>query len=144
VGYVEGRDIFEGQVDVVVTDGFTGNVVLKSVEGAAEVILSIVREEVARSGLVARLGAAMMTKALRRLKKRTDYAEHGGAPLLGVEGVALICHGGSSAIAIKNAVYVAERFAQIGLGKELTAAIARHAFLWESDRPPVPSAEAMS
>jgi glycerol-3-phosphate acyltransferase PlsX len=144
VGYVEGRDIFEGQVDVVVTDGFTGNVVLKSVEGAAEVILSIVREEVARSGLVARLGAAMMTKALKRLKKRTDYAEHGGAPLLGVDGVALICHGGSSAVAIKNAVYVADRFAQIGLGKELTAAIARHAFLWESDSPPPARAEVVS
>jgi phosphate acyltransferase len=129
---------------VVVTDGFTGNVVLKSVEGAAEVILSMVREEVARSGLLAKLGAAMMTTALRRLKRRTDYAEHGGAPLLGVEGVALICHGGSSAIALKNAVYVAQDFAQRGLDKELTSAIARHAFLWESDTPPAPSAEAIS
>jgi glycerol-3-phosphate acyltransferase PlsX len=144
VGYVEGRDIFEGQVDVVVTDGFTGNVVLKSVEGAAEVIMSMVREEVARSGLLAKLGAAMMTTALRRLKARTDYAEHGGAPLLGVNGVALICHGGSSAMAMKNAVRVADRFAQIGLGKELVAAIARHAFLWETDTPPVPSVEAIS
>jgi glycerol-3-phosphate acyltransferase PlsX len=144
VGYVEGRDIFKGEVDVVVTDGFTGNVVLKSVEGAAEVILSMVREEVARSGLLARVGAALMTKALRRLKKRTDYAEHGGAPLLGVEGVALICHGGSSAIALKNAVYVADRFAQTGLGHESTAAIGRHAYLWESDTPPAPSAEAIS
>jgi glycerol-3-phosphate acyltransferase PlsX len=143
VGYVEGRDIFKGEVDVVVTDGFTGNIVLKSVEGAAEVILSMVREEVGRSGIVAKLGAAMMTKALRRLKKRTDYAEHGGAPLLGVEGVALICHGGSSAMAIKNAVYVARDFAQMGLDKELTTAIARHAFLWEST-PPAPPVEAIS
>jgi glycerol-3-phosphate acyltransferase PlsX len=142
VGCVEGRDIFKGEVDVVVTDGFTGNVLLKSVEGAAEVILSMVREEVMRSGLFARLGAALMTKALRRLKKRTDYAEHGGAPLLGVDGVALICHGGSSARAIKNAVYVADRFAQIGLGQELSAAVGRHAFLWESVPPP--GAEAIS
>jgi phosphate acyltransferase len=132
VGYVEGRDIFKGDVDVVVTDGFTGNVVLKSVEGAAEAIMSMVREEVMRSGIVAKLGAALMTSALRRLKKRTDYAEHGGAPLLGVDGVALICHGGSSAVALKNAVYVADRFAQIGLGQELAVAIGRHRFLWET------------
>jgi phosphate acyltransferase len=132
VGYVEGRDIFKGEVDVVVTDGFTGNVVLKSVEGAAEAIMSMVREEVLRSGIIAKLGAALMTSALRRLKRRTDYAEHGGAPLLGVDGVALICHGGSNAKAIKNAILVAHRFAQIGLGKELTSAIGRHGFLWES------------
>jgi glycerol-3-phosphate acyltransferase PlsX len=138
VGYVEGRDIFKGEVDVVVTDGFTGNIVLKSVEGAAEAILAMVREEVGRSGILARLGAALMTSALRRLKRRTDYAEHGGAPLLGVNGVALICHGGSNAVALKNAVYVADRFAQIGLGQELAAAVARHGFLWESVPPPAP------
>lgn len=144
VGCVEGRDIFRGDVDVVVTDGFTGNVVLKSVEGAAEAILGMVREEVLRAGLLARLGAALMTSALRRLKKRTDYAEHGGAPLLGVDGVALICHGGSNATAIKNAVFVADRFAQSGLGKEVTSAVARHAFLWETVLPAPPSAGAMS
>jgi glycerol-3-phosphate acyltransferase PlsX len=132
VGYVEGRDIFRGDVDVVVTDGFTGNIVLKSVEGAAEAIMAMVREEVMRSGIVAKLGAALMTSALRRLKRRTDYAEHGGAPLLGVDGVALICHGGSSAMAIKNAVWVADRFAQIGLGHELAAAIGRHGFIWDN------------
>jgi phosphate acyltransferase len=142
VGYVEGRDIFKGEVDVVVTDGFTGNVVLKSVEGAAEAMMAMVREEVMRSGLVAKLGAALMTSALRRLKRRTDYAEHGGAPLLGVEGVVLLCHGGSSSTALKNAVYVADRFAQIGLGKALTAAIGQHAFLWEST--PATSAGAVS
>jgi len=144
VGYVEGRDIFRGDVDVVVTDGFTGNVVLKSVEGAAEVMLSMVREEVAREGFLAKLGAALMTKALRRLKKRTDYAEHGGALLLGVDGVALICHGGSNSVALKNAVYVADRFAQIGFGHELADAVARHVFLWESAPPPEPNAEAAS
>jgi glycerol-3-phosphate acyltransferase PlsX len=144
VGYVEGRDIFKGEVDVVVTDGFTGNIVLKSVEGAAETMLAMVREEVSRSGILAKVGAALMTTALRRLKKRIDYAEHGGAPLLGVTGVALICHGGSSAMALKNAVFVADRFAQIGLGQELTAAIGRHTFLWESAPPAVPSAEAIS
>jgi len=139
VGYVEGRDIFRGQVDVVVTDGFTGNVVLKSVEGAAEVILDMVREEVARSGWLSKLGAALMTGALKRLRRRTDYAEHGGAPLLGVDGVALICHGGSNAMAMKNAVFVADRFAQMGLRKELTTAVVRHNALWDG-APPVAGA----
>jgi glycerol-3-phosphate acyltransferase PlsX len=139
VGYVEGRDIFRGEVDVVVTDGFTGNVVLKSVEGAAEAIMDMVREEVTRSGLLSKLGAAMMKGALKRLRKRTDYAEHGGAPLLGVDGVALICHGGSSAVAMKNAVFVADRFAQLGLRKELTEAVARHDALW-GGAPPVAGA----
>ena len=74
----------------------------------------MVREEVARSGFLSKLGAALMTGALKRLRRRTDYAEHGGAPLLGVEGVALICHGGSNAMAMKNAVFVADRFAQMG------------------------------
>jgi glycerol-3-phosphate acyltransferase PlsX len=141
VGYVEGRDIFKGEVDVVVTDGFTGNIVLKSVEGAVDVILGMVREEVTRSGLIARLAArALMGGALKRMRRRTDYAEHGGAPLLGVDGVALICHGGSNAMAMKNAVYVADRFAQIGLGKELAAAVGRHAFIWDG----APPAEAIS
>ena len=96
------------------TDGFTGNVVLKSVEGAAEVILDMVREEVARGGLLsqARRGADDR-RAASAASRRTDYAEHGGAPLLGVDGVALICHGGSNAMAIKNAVCVADRFAQM-------------------------------
>ena len=144
VGYVEGRDIFRGQVDVVVTDGFTGNVVLKSVEGAAEVILDMVREEVTRSGFLSKLGAALMTGALRKLRKRTDYAEHGGAPLLGVDGVALICHGGSNSMAMKNAVFVADRFAQMGLRKELTAAVARHNALWDGAPPAPPVAGAIS
>jgi glycerol-3-phosphate acyltransferase PlsX len=145
LGYVEGRDIFEGKTDVVVTDGFTGNVMLKGVEGAAETMLGMVREEVSRSGPLARVGAALMRGALRRLRKRIDYAEHGGAPLLGVDGVALICHGGSSAIALQNAVYVADKFAQLGLGKELAAAVAQHAPLWDSALPPpATGAEAMS
>jgi glycerol-3-phosphate acyltransferase PlsX len=144
VGYVEGRDIFEGQVDVVVTDGFTGNVLLKCVEGAAETMLGMVKEEVSRSGIIAKVGAALMTSALKRLRKRIDYAEHGGAPLLGVDGVALICHGGSSATALQNAVYVADRFAQLGLGKELAAAVARHAFVAEGAAASAPGAEAIS
>jgi glycerol-3-phosphate acyltransferase PlsX len=138
LGYVEGRDVFRGAVDVVVTDGFTGNVVLKSVEGAAEVIMSMVREEIAQAGLLAKLGAALMQKPLRALKRKTDYAEYGGAPLVGIDGVALICHGGSSARAIVSAIRVAGQFAQLGLGGESTAAIAAHAFLWDSASRPGP------
>ena len=94
----------------MVTDGFTGNVVLKSVEGAGggDPGHGQARRSCA-SALLAKLGARADDAALRRLKRRTDYAEHGGAPLLGVDGVALICHGGSNAKAIKNAVYVADR-----------------------------------
>jgi len=139
LGYVEGRDVFRGEVDVVVTDGFTGNVVLKSVEGAAEVIMSMAKEEIGRAGLLARLGAALMIKPLRRLKHKTDYAEYGGAPLLGVDGVALVCHGGSNARAIATAVRVAGQFAQTGLEGESVSALARHAFLWA----PVPDVSAV-
>ena len=139
LGYVEGRDVFRGDVDVVVTDGFTGNVVLKSVEGAAEVIMSMAKEEIERAGLLARLGAALMIKPLRRLKHKTDYAEYGGAPLLGIDGVALVCHGGSNARAIASAVRVAAQFAQTGLEGESVGALARHAFLWA----PPPSVSAV-
>jgi glycerol-3-phosphate acyltransferase PlsX len=130
VGYVEGRDIFDGDVDVVVTDGFTGNVLLKSCEGAVGAVFSMVRAEVEASGALVKLGAALMRPALRRLWKRTDPAETGGAPLVGVDGVAMICHGGSDARAIKNAVSVAREFANSSLGDELSRAVARHEFLW--------------
>jgi phosphate acyltransferase len=131
LGYVEGRDIFKGGADVVVTDGFTGNVLLKGLEGLAEAVFQMVREEVMRGSWAEKLGAYLMRPALRRFRRRTDYAETGGAPLLGVEGVALICHGGSDAKAIKNAVLVARDFAQVEFRQELTKAVAAHAFLWE-------------
>jgi len=132
LGYVEGRDIFRGDVDVVVTDGFTGNVVLKAAEGTAEAILTMVKQEVTKGGILAKLGAMLMMPALRRLRRRTDYDEYGGAPLLGVNGLALICHGGSNAKAIKNAVMVADRFAQSGLGQELSDSMKRHQFIWQT------------
>ncbi|HEX2656787.1 MAG TPA: phosphate acyltransferase PlsX [Polyangia bacterium] len=144
LGYVEGREVFRGDVDVVVTDGFTGNVVLKSVEGAAEVIVTMVREEIARAGWRAKLGAALMIKPLRVLKHRTDYAEYGGAPLIGVDGVALVCHGGSNARAIATAVNVAARFAQTGLGAETTDAVAKHSFLWGATTRPLTAVEGAS
>lgn len=103
VGYVEGRDIFNGNADVVVCDGFVGNIVLKVAEGVANAITSILKEEVNRS-LLSKAGFFVAMPALKALKKKIDYEEYGGAPLLGVDGVSIICHGSSSSYAIKNAV----------------------------------------
>jgi len=103
VGYSEGKEIFKGQVDVVVTDGFVGNVVLKSVEGLGSAVVSILKKEFKRN-LLNLLGLVMSAGVLRQLKKKLDYAETGAAPLLGVAGYAFICHGRSNAKAIKNAL----------------------------------------
>jgi phosphate acyltransferase len=137
IGYVEGRDIFRGDVDVIVTDGFTGNVLLKGLESLAEAVFHMVAAEVRGGSLLEKLGALLMKPALRRFRRKTDYAETGGAPLLGVEGVALIAHGGSDARALKNAIFAARRFAQLDLARELRQAVAQHAFLWrEMSTPP--------
>jgi glycerol-3-phosphate acyltransferase PlsX len=119
IGNVEGRDIFKGLVDVVVTDGFVGNVVLKFTESIIYYINSLIKEEVARYPM-ARLGAVFMKPVFKGIKRTLDYAEYGGAPLLGVNGVVIICHGGSSARAIKNAVLAAERFVASGINEKIT------------------------
>ncbi len=105
-GNVEGRDIFQGTVDVVVCDGFVGNIVLKTGEGMVAALFKMFKEEIARNWL-ARLGTAVALYALRNFRRRLDYAEYGGAPLLGVNGVAIICHGSSKEKAIKNAIRLA-------------------------------------
>jgi glycerol-3-phosphate acyltransferase PlsX len=110
IGNVEGRDVINGKVDVMVTDGFTGNVVLKTSEGVAMVLAGMLREALS-STVSAKLGAALAQRALRRFRKRVDYSEYGGAPLLGVRGVCIITHGGSNANGIKNAIRVAAEFA---------------------------------
>lgn len=107
IGNIEGRDILPGAADVVVCDGFVGNVVLKTIEGVANTIFSLVRTA-ATSSYQAKLGAAFFMPALRRVKKQLDYTEYGGAPLLGVQGVCIIAHGSSNAKAIQNAVRVAK------------------------------------
>jgi glycerol-3-phosphate acyltransferase PlsX len=107
IGNVEGRDIFRGNVDVVVCDGFVGNVILKTGEGVAEMVLKLMREEVGRHVWLKPFVAPLMP-ALRRLKRRIDYAERGGAPLLGVNGICIIGHGRSDAYAIANACRAAE------------------------------------
>ena len=105
-GNVEGRDVFSGAADVIVCDGFTGNIALKISESAAEFFTVLLKEELEK-GLVGKLGALLTRGAFRRFKKRVDYTEYGGAPLLGVGGMCIISHGRSTAKAIKNAIRVA-------------------------------------
>jgi glycerol-3-phosphate acyltransferase PlsX len=106
IGNVEGVDLFNGHADVVVCDGFTGNVALKIGESVAETVMALIREEVT-ADLRSRAGALLLKPAFRRLHRRLDYSEIGGAPLLGVNGITIISHGRSSAKAIRNALRVA-------------------------------------
>lgn len=106
VGYTEGRDIYNGRIDVVVCDGFVGNVVLKVSEGLAEAMSHMLRKEF-NSRLLAKLGYLLVRPALKAFRKKVDYAEYGGAPLLGIQGTAMICHGSSSPRAIMNAIKMA-------------------------------------
>jgi glycerol-3-phosphate acyltransferase PlsX len=102
-GYAEGKEIFKGAVDVVVTDGFVGNVVLKSVEGLGSTIVQILKDS-ARKNPISGLGLLFAARILKDLKKKLDYAEYGAAPLLGVAGYAFICHGRSNPKAIRSAL----------------------------------------
>ena len=111
IGNVEGRDTFQGDVDVMVCDGFVGNVCLKLSEGLAEAVMGMLGEEIAKS-FKAKLGYLLARDAFVSFKKRVDYAEYGGAPLLGIRGNAIICHGRSNAVAIKNAIRVASEMAR--------------------------------
>jgi glycerol-3-phosphate acyltransferase PlsX len=122
VGNVEGRDIYNGSCDVIVTDGFTGNVALKISESLAEMLGAMIKEELTRD-MRSKLGAALATPAFTRFRKRVDYTEMGGAPLLGIDGGAIICHGSSPAKAIKNAVRVAAEWARAGLNDHIKAAL---------------------
>jgi glycerol-3-phosphate acyltransferase PlsX len=124
IGLVEGRDIYNGTADVVVCDGFVGNVGLKMSEGLAEVLGRLFREEISKS-LRAKLGYLLIKKVVRAVAKKGDYSEYGGAPLVGVNGTSIICHGSSSPKAITNAIVLANnlvesqfnRFLLEGLGK---------------------------
>ena len=110
-GNVEGRDIYAGETDVIVCDGFVGNVALKVSEGLVDMIGHMLRESL-KTTVTRKVGYVLSRRALRRFKKRVDYSEYGGAPLLGVKGVCMIAHGGSNANAIKNAIRVAAEFVQ--------------------------------
>ena len=118
VGNGEGGDIFNGSVDVVVCDGFVGNVLLKASEGVADTISHYLKSEIKHSP-VAIAGAILMKRVFRKLKKQTDYAEYGGAPLLGVKGCTIISHGKSNPKAIKNAMFQAIRFVEADVNKAI-------------------------
>jgi len=106
IGNIEGNDIFNGSVDVVTCDGFIGNIMLKTAEGVADTIGKIIKKNLRRS-MVSILGAVLMRKVFKRLKLKVDYAEYGGAPLIGVKAPVIIAHGKSNAKAIKNAIFQA-------------------------------------
>ncbi len=110
IGNVEGRDVYTGSVDVIVCDGFVGNVALKVSEGLVEVVGKMLKQSLSATP-GRKLGAYLARGAFQEFKKRVDYAEYGGAPLLGLNGVCIICHGRSPAKAIYNAIRVAGEFA---------------------------------
>jgi glycerol-3-phosphate acyltransferase PlsX len=120
---IEGKDIFTGKADVIVCDGFTGNIALKVSEGLAEAILQMLKKEIS-TGSVGKIGYLLIRPAIRNFKKRTDYDEYGGAPLLGINGTSIISHGRSSAKAIKNAVTVASSFSEKKVHEAIATAIA--------------------
>jgi glycerol-3-phosphate acyltransferase PlsX len=122
IGNIEGKDIFTGAADVVVCDGFTGNIALKISEGLAEIILKMLKREISNV-TAGKIGYLMLKPAIRNFKKKTDYDEFGGAPLLGINGTSIISHGRSSAKAIRNALRVADDFARKRVYEAISDAI---------------------
>lgn len=118
IGNVEGRDLYTGAADVVVCDGFIGNVALKVSEGMADVIMHLLEASL-KATLKRKIGFVLSRNAYRDFRKRVDYSEYGGAPLLGVRGVVIICHGRSNGYAIYNAIRVAAELAQAGIDRRL-------------------------
>jgi len=118
VGNVEGGDLFSGDVDVIVSDGFVGNIALKICEGLAVQIFEVLKKSL-KSSLVSQFGAMLSQGAFKGLKKKIDYTEYGGAPLLGVRGVCVIGHGRSNANAIKNAIRVAAGLARARMNEKI-------------------------
>lgn len=118
VGNVEARDVFKGRLDVVICDGFVGNIVLKVIESFAEVSTQLLKQELNRR-LLPKIGAILSLPAYRAIRKKIDYTEYGGAPLLGVDGAVLICHGSSNGVAIRNAVRVAGDYVKHDVNKHI-------------------------
>jgi glycerol-3-phosphate acyltransferase PlsX len=123
VGNVEGRDIYNGKVDVIVADGFVGNVALKTSEGVANLVRAVLRETL-KATITRQVGAMLSRNAFSDFKKRLDHTEYGGAPLLGVKGVCFITHGSSNTNAMKNAVRVASEFADRRINQEIEKGVA--------------------
>lgn len=130
IGNIEGRDIYNGRCDVVVTDGFTGNVCLKVSESLAEMLTSMIREELTRD-VLSKAGAVLAQRAFARMKRRVDYTEMGGAPLLGINGASIICHGASPVKAIKNALRVATEWVKNDVNEHIKTALEAETVLAE-------------
>jgi phosphate acyltransferase len=126
IGNVEGRDIFSGQADVIVCDGFVGNVALKTSEGVGRFVRDVLRISLTRT-VTAQVGAMLSRRAFNEFRRRLDYREYGGAPLLGVRGVCIIGHGSSNDRAIFNGIRVAYEFAKAGFNKLIEAEFSSHA-----------------
>ena len=124
VGNVEGRDLFNGHVDVIVADGFVGNVALKISEGVANLVRTVLKESL-KATITSQVGAMLSRSAFSDFKKRIDHTEYGGAPLLGIKGVCIITHGSSNANAIKNAVRVAAEFAERRINESIERGLAQ-------------------
>jgi glycerol-3-phosphate acyltransferase PlsX len=120
IGNVEGRDIYNGHVDVIVCDGFVGNVALKTSEGLSRMVRDMLKDSL-RKTVTAQVGALLSRKAFSTFKRRLDPSEYGGAPLLGVRGVCIVGHGSSNDVAIRNAIRVAAEFAQTGVNGSIEA-----------------------
>lgn len=125
IGNVEGRDLYNGKVDVVVCDGFIGNVAIKSSEGLARLVRDLLRESL-NSTVTAQVGALLSRRAFNDFKKRLDYSEYGGAPLLGVRGPCIVNHGSSNDRAIYNGIRVTNEFIQAGINARLEAEFTSH------------------
>jgi glycerol-3-phosphate acyltransferase PlsX len=131
IGNVEGRDIYNGRADVIVCDGFVGNVALKTSEGLGRLVSDLLRASLTKT-VTAQAGALLSRKALKEFRKRLDYSEYGGAPLLGVRGVCIVGHGSSNERAIFNGIRVAAEFAQAGINERLEQEFSRR----PADTPP--------
>jgi len=140
IGNVEGRDIFQGDVDVIVCDGFVGNVCLKVSEGLAEAIISMLRTEISES-FMAKMGYLLAQRAFNNFRKKVDYAEYGGAPLLGVNGTGIICHGRSNAKAIKNAIKVAAEMIRSKVNDYIIQLLAESKSEFSNEELPIPEAQ---
>lgn len=125
VGNVEGRDVYSGELDVVVCDGFVGNISLKISEGLAEAAMHMLKDEIMKS-VQAKIGYLLIRKAFAAFRKRVDYAEYGGAPLLGINGIGIICHGSSSSVAICNAIGEAAKLVKHKVNDSIVQSLQQH------------------
>jgi glycerol-3-phosphate acyltransferase PlsX len=134
VGNVEGRDLYNGHVDVIVCDGFVGNVALKISEGLVDTVRAMLKESL-QATITRQVGYMLARRAFQDFKKRLDYSEYGGAPLLGIKGVAIVSHGSSNGVALKNAIRVAAEFAAAKLNSKIEEQLATAALCLVNHAP---------